>query len=163
MNKIKISVFLCILLLAGCAAPQIKTQEGGAANISTESNFLTVTFKGDVTFDYNSAEVKTELYSEVDRVAGVLTQNPNTYIRIEGHTDSIGSDRYNLDLSKRRANAVKNLLVQFGIDDNRIEVVGLGKTMPITTNETEAGRQKNRRVEIKITPQTHTKQISLLY
>jgi len=76
---------------------------------------------------------------------------------VEGYTDSKGSDTYNMDLSKRRANAVKNLLVQRGVAENRIEVVGFGETMPVATNDTEAGRQKNRRVEIKIAPQTQPK------
>lgn len=218
MNKISLSLFLCVLLLAGCAAsqPQTKTQKGSAygaaggavagavlgqvigrdtkgtligaalgaavggaggygvgkmmdnqekdmrsalassdaAAVSREGNLLAVTFKGDVTFDTNSVEVKRGLYSEIDRVAGVLTQYPDTYIRVEGHTDSIGSNEYNTDLSIRRANAVKNLLVQRGVSGGRIEVVGFGKTMPVATNDTEAGRQKNRRVEIKIAPQT---------
>ena len=76
---------------------------------------------------------------------------------MEGYTDSKGSDTYNMDLSKRRANAVKNLLVQRGVAENRIEVVGFGETMPVATNDTEAGRQKNRRVKIKIAPQTQPK------
>jgi len=76
---------------------------------------------------------------------------------VEGYTDSKGSDTYNMDLSKRRANAVKNLLVQRGVAENRIEVVGFGETMPVATNDTEAGRQKNRRVKIKIAPQTQPK------
>jgi outer membrane protein OmpA-like peptidoglycan-associated protein len=113
-----------------------------------------VTFKGDVTFDTNSAVVKSELNSEIDRVAGILNQYPSTLIRVEGHTDSKGSDALNMDLSKRRANAVRDLLVQRGVAASRIEVIGFGKSMPVATNDTAAGRQRNRRVEIKIAPQT---------
>ncbi len=123
-----------------------------AAAVSREGNLLAVTFKGDVTFDTNSTVVRPGLISEIDRVAGVLNQYPTTLVRVEGHTDSKGSDAYNMDLSNRRANAVKSLLVQRGIADSRIDVVGYGETMPVATNATEAGRQKNRRVEIKIAP-----------
>ena len=125
-----------------------------AAAVSREGNLLAVTFKGDVTFDTNSTEVRPGLYSEINRVAGVLNQYPDTFIRVEGHTDSKGSDEYNMNLSKRRADAVKTLLVQRGVADSRIEVVGFGETMPVATNDTEAGRQINRRVEIKIAPKT---------
>lgn len=125
-----------------------------AAAVKREGNLLSVTFKGDVTFDTNSTEVRPELYTEINRVAGVLNQYPDTLIRVEGHTDNKGSDEYNLDLSKRRANAVKTLLMMRGVADSRIEVVGFGKTMPVATNNTEAGRQMNRRVEIKIAPKT---------
>jgi len=78
-----------------------------------------VTFKGDVTFDTNSAEVRPGLYSEINRVAGELTQYPQTKIRVEGHTDSKGSSEYNLDLSLRRADAVKRLLIQRGVAESR--------------------------------------------
>ncbi len=221
MNKIKISVFLCcILLLIGCAetGTMTKAQQGGlfgaaggtavgailgqaighdskstligaalgaaaggaggygigkmmdnqekamrdalvkseAAAVKREGNLLSVTFKGDVTFDTNSTEVRQELYTEINRVAGILNQYPDTLIRVEGHSDSKGLDEYNMDLSKRRANAVKVLLVMRGVADSRIEVVGFGKTMPVASNDTEAGRQKNRRVEIKIVPKTQT-------
>lgn len=131
-------------------------EESQAATVTREGNLLAVTFKGDVTFDYNSAVVRPGLISEIDRVAKVMTQYPDTLIRVEGHTDSRGSDEYNMDLSKRRANAVKNLIVQRGVAENRIEVVGFGKTMPVATNDTEAGRSKNRRVEIKIAPKTQS-------
>ncbi len=124
-----------------------------AAAVSREGNLLAVTFKGDVTFDSNSAAVRPGLHSEINRVAGVLNQYPSTLVRVEGHTDSRGSNEFNMDLSKRRANEVKNLLVQRGLGDGRIEVVGFGETTPVATNDTEAGRQKNRRVEIKIAPQ----------
>ena len=127
-----------------------------AAAVTREGNLLSVTFKGDVTFDTNSTEVRPELYTEINRVARVLNQYPDTLIRVEGHTDSKGSDEYNMDLSKRRAAAVKTLLSLRGVAETRIEVVGYGKTMPIATNDTELGRQKNRRVEIKIAPKTQT-------
>lgn len=127
-----------------------------AAAVTREGNLLSVTFKGDVTFDTNSAELRPGLYNEINRVAGVLNQYPNTLIRVEGHTDSKGSDEYNMDLSKRRANNVKTLLVMRGVAENRIEVVGYGKIMPVATNDTEAGRQKNRRVEIRIAPKAQT-------
>lgn len=125
-----------------------------AAAVTREGNLLAVTFKGDVTFDTGSAVVRPGLHSEIDRVARVMNQYPNTVIRVEGHTDSRGSDEYNMELSNRRANAVKELLIQRGIAGSRIEVFGFGKTMPVASNDTEAGRQRNRRVEIKIAPQT---------
>lgn len=125
-----------------------------AAAISREGNLLAVTFKGDVTFDTNSTIVKPGLYTEIDRVASVLTRYPQTLIRVEGHTDSVGSESYNMDLSIRRANAVKDLLVQRGVSAARMQAIGFGETMPVATNDTEAGRQRNRRVEIKIAPQT---------
>jgi len=81
-------------------------------------------------------------------------------VRVEGHTDSRGSDQYNQDLSNRRAMAVKNLLVQRGVAIAGFEAVGYGETMPVATMTRGAGRQKNRRVEIKIAPQTQ--QIGLL-
>jgi len=128
-----------------------------AAAVSREGNLLAVTFKGDVTFDTNSTVVRPGLISEISRVAGVLNQYPTTLVRVEGHTDGVGSDAYNMDLSNRRANAVKNLLVQRGVADSRIDIVGYGKTMPVASNDNGAGRQQNRRVEIKIVPQNNNR------
>ena len=125
-----------------------------AASVAREGNMLALTFKGYVTFDTDSSEVRPGLYSEINRVAAVLNQYPETLIMVEGHTDSVGSHEYNMNLSQRRAYAVKTLLVLRGVADNRIEIVGYGETMPVATNDTEAGRQKNRRVEIKIAPKT---------
>jgi len=125
-----------------------------AAAISREGNLLAVTFKGDVTFDTNSTVVKPGLYTEIDRIADVLIRYPQTLIRVEGHTDSVGTEEYNMDLSFRRADSVRDLLVDRGVATSRIQTVGFGETMPVATNATEAGRQLNRRVEIKIAPQT---------
>ncbi len=123
------------------------------ATVTRKGNLLELSFKGDEAFDSGSAVVRKGLYPEIDRVARILSEYPDSVIRIEGHTDSQGSDAYNRDLSTRRANAIKDLLVQRGVSANRIEVAGLGESMPIASNDTVAGRQKNRRVEIKIAPQ----------
>ncbi len=123
-----------------------------AAAVRREGNLLAITLKGDVTFDTNSSTVNPGLYTEIDRISSVLIQYPQTVIRVEGHTDSTGSEGYNMDLSQRRARAVKGLFIQRGVSDSRIKSVGLGESMPVATNATEAGRQMNRRVEIKIAP-----------
>ena len=123
-----------------------------AAAVQREGNLLSVTLKGDVSFDTNSSVVRPGLYGELDRIASVLVQYPQTVIRVEGHTDSVGSEAYNMDLSQRRAEAVRNLLVQRGVAGSRLEVVAFGESLPVATNETEAGRQRNRRVELKIAP-----------
>ena len=123
-----------------------------AAAIKREGNLLAISLKGDLTFDSNSATVRPGLYAELDRIANVLYQYPQTVTRIEGHTDSQGSEDYNLDLSQRRTDTVKNLLTQRGLHSDRVETRAFGETMPIATNDTEAGRQLNRRVEIKIAP-----------
>jgi outer membrane protein OmpA-like peptidoglycan-associated protein len=89
---------------------------------------------------------------KLSKLAGILLAYPGKYrMEIEGHTDSIGSDEYNLRLSESRAGSVQKYLVQAGIDPARILAVrGLGKTAPVATNDTAAGRQMNRRVEIII-------------
>ena len=126
-----------------------------AAAIRREGNLLAVTLKGDFSFDHDSSVVRPGLYSEVDRIANVMLQYPDTVIRVEGHTDSTGTEDYNLELSARRAVAVKNLIVDRGISSSRLETVTYGETRPIATNETEAGRQMNRRVELKIAPRNY--------
>ena len=123
-----------------------------AAAVRREGDLLAITLKGDVTFDYDSAVVRPGLYSELDRIANVLTRYPKTVILVEGHTDSTGSEEYNLNLSQRRADAVKNLIVQRGVSSARIETMAHGESLPIADNSTEAGRAMNRRVEIKVAP-----------
>jgi len=118
-----------------------------AASIQREQNILTATFKGDVMFDFDSSILKPGAYAELDRVAKILNNYPQTSIRVEGHTDSTGSESYNQALSERRAETVQSALVQRGVDPMRIEAVGFGESQPISSDNAT-----NRRVNIVITP-----------
>ncbi|MGQ9816879.1 MAG: OmpA family protein [bacterium] len=102
-------------------------------------------------FDFNSAVIKPESYPVLDDAAKVLIAKPKMRVEIGGHTDSIGSDSYNMTLSYNRANAVKDYLVRYhNIDPSRLEVRGYGETQPVADNRTKSGRDQNRRIEFKI-------------
>jgi outer membrane protein OmpA-like peptidoglycan-associated protein len=123
-----------------------------AAAVRREGDLLAITLKGDVTFDFDSVAVRPGLHSEIDRIAQIMVKYPQTEIMVEGHTDSVGAESYNQRLSERRAEAVKSLLVQQGVDPYRVTTFGYGESRPVATNAEEAGRQLNRRVEIRIKP-----------
>jgi outer membrane protein OmpA-like peptidoglycan-associated protein len=102
-----------------------------------------------VKFDFNQATIKPESETVLKEVGAVLTQDPNLRLRIEGHTDNVGKPAYNLELSKKRAEAVKQYLAdKFQIDAARLTTNGFGDTKPIAKNDTEQGRAQNRRVEL---------------
>ena len=103
---------------------------------------------GDVLFDTGRATLKPGADRTIDRLAQALKDNPNTKVQIEGHTDSVGGDDYNLALSERRAEAVSDALRMRGVPSDRYEEKGLGKDFPVASNSTAEGRQQNRRVEI---------------
>lgn len=105
---------------------------------------------GDVLFDTGRAELKSGAFATLDRLATFLRENPERTLKIEGHTDSVGSDSFNLDLSQRRADAVRGALVDRGLDGSRVDTEGLGKSRPVASNGSAEGRQRNRRVEIVI-------------
>lgn len=107
---------------------------------------LIAVFKSDLMFDSGSAIIKPGGLTELDRVSNVLNQYPNTTVRIEGHTDNVGSEQSNMVLSQNRANSVKNVLIQKGINSNRISAIGFGEGYPISSNQAQ-----NRRVNIVIT------------
>ena len=107
-----------------------------------------VTISLNVEFDTNKAIVKDKYYDEIKRVADFMKEFPDTTAAIEGHTDNIGSAASNQKLSKDRANSVRQYIIdKFGIDGSRLTATGYGLTKPIASNDTEEGRQKNRRVE----------------
>ncbi|MEK6782462.1 MAG: OmpA family protein [Bacteroidota bacterium] len=102
-------------------------------------------------FDFAKATFKQESYNELNKLETMLTQNAGLQIEISGHTDSVGPNEYNKQLSQRRANAVKNFLTSKGIDTRRIKAMGYGEDKPLASNDDNAeGREINRRVEFKV-------------
>ena len=135
------------------AALQQQFARSEAADVRRNADVLAVTFKSDMLFDLNSAALKPGAYSEINRVADVLMQYPQTNVQIAGHTDSSGAEGYNQDLSERRALSVKNALLDQGVSQSRLRAIGFGESQPIADNSTAVGRQLNRRVIVTIAPQ----------
>jgi outer membrane protein OmpA-like peptidoglycan-associated protein len=104
----------------------------------------------DVLFEFDKATLKPGAARSLSSVAEFLRENPQRKITIEGYTDNVGSDAYNMELSQRRADSVRDFLVHNGISGARIAARGLGEEYPVASNETQAGRQQNRRVQIII-------------
>jgi OOP family OmpA-OmpF porin len=108
-----------------------------------------------VEFDFDKDTVRPEYHSDIKKVADFLKKYPQTSAILEGHTDAEGSDEYNLNLSKKRAESIKKYLVdKFGISASRISTKGFGESQPVTTNKTKEGRQQNRRVVADIVTYT---------
>lgn len=103
---------------------------------------------GDVLFDTAQATLKPGAYETIERVAEVLKAEPDRKVTIEGHTDSVGSEEYNMQLSQRRAQAVETALLQRGVNRDQIVATGRGETFPVASNDNAGGRQQNRRVEL---------------
>ncbi|MBS3804470.1 MAG: OmpA family protein [Oleiphilaceae bacterium] len=108
---------------------------------------------GDVLFDLNQAELKPAGEQTIERLAEFMSEYENRRVRVEGYTDSTGDESYNQRLSERRAESVRDALVARGISRDRIETKGFGEEFPVASNDTPAGRQQNRRVEIVISDQ----------
>lgn len=118
--------------------------------IRKEGNNLVLSMPELVLFDFNKYEVKNKVKGSLNTLAKALEENPDIRIKIDGYTDFIGSEGYNLDLSVKRANSIKNYLVNRGVNSSNISIEGYGKQNPIANNATAAGRAKNRRVEFII-------------
>ena len=121
---------------------------GTDVEVTRQGDDLLLNIPSGINFAYNSANVQPQFRATLDKVAGVLADYKETYVDVYGHTDSTGSDSYNQDLSERRARSVADYLSSHGVQDARIATRGFGETQPIASNETEAGRAENRRVEI---------------
>lgn len=109
---------------------------------------------GDVLFDLDKAELKAGGMKSVEKLAAFLREYPERNVMIEGFTDSTGAEDYNQRLSERRANSVRDALLAQGIEQSRIQIRGYGEAYPVATNDTSAGRQQNRRVEVIISDQS---------
>ncbi|MET4895780.1 OmpA family protein [Sphingomonadaceae bacterium jetA1] len=125
---------------------------GTDVQVVRQGDDLLLNLPSGITFAYDSSTVQPQFRQTLDQVSDVLSQYKQTYIDVYGHTDSTGSDSYNQALSERRAVAVADYLTSRGVQAARIGTRGFGKTQPIASNDTDAGRAANRRVEIKIVP-----------
>lgn len=132
------------------------TQRLRASGVSVTrvGNDIILNMPGNVTFATNSSDINARFYEVLNSVAIVLKEYNQTLIDVTGHTDSTGSDQYNLELSQKRANSVANYLMAQGLDGRRFYIVGAGESQPIATNDTPEGREQNRRVEIRLSPLT---------
>ncbi len=127
-----------------------QVDEVGCAKADTVTIVKEILLQGDTNFEFNKAELLPQAYPVLNELAENIKKNPKTRWRIEGHTDAVGSDSYNMDLARRRAESVLNYLLSQGVDRSRLEIVPLGESQPVATNDTQEGRAMNRRVEIKM-------------
>lgn len=122
------------------------------ASVRQDGDATIITLSGEVLFEYDQATLRPTARRRLRAVADALKASPNAMIVVEGHTDSVGSDQYNEQLSQRRAEAVRVFLVEEGVDAARIRAEGRGEAEPVADNDSPEGRANNRRVEIVFTP-----------
>lgn len=125
---------------------------GTDVEVIRQGDDLVLRMPSSITFATDQAAVQPQFRPTLDQVAQVLRDYNQTYVDVYGHTDSTGSESYNMSLSERRANAVRDYLVSRGVESVRLGTRGFGEYQPIAPNDTEEGRAENRRVEIKIVP-----------
>jgi outer membrane protein OmpA-like peptidoglycan-associated protein len=125
---------------------------GSGVDVVRNGDNITLNMPGNITFAFDSSNLQPQFYPVLDNVASTLNEYNQTVIEVAGHTDSVGSDSYNQQLSVQRANSVAAYLSSKGIMQQRMITVGAGETHPVASNDTEAGRAQNRRVEITIVP-----------
>ena len=123
----------------------------GDAEVRREGEGIVIIFKDKVLFDFDRADLGSPAKTNLEKLSNILKKYPDTNIEIIGHTDDKGTNKYNQDLSERRAVSVSNYLNSLGITSNRLTTKGMGETDPKVANDTEANRAENRRVEFVIT------------
>ena len=128
--------------------------EKTGVSVTRIGNNITLNMPGNITFATNSADLNAGFFQVLNSVALVVNEFNQTVIEVAGHTDNTGGDQYNQQLSERRAGAVAAYLGTRSVRSDRIITVGMGETRPVATNDTETGRQSNRRVELTLVPLT---------
>lgn len=133
-------------------AKQLEQQMAGTGVIVTPNanGNIDLVMPGNITFSFDDAALSSNFMPTLDKLASTMNQYNQNSITIAGHTDSKGAASYNMDLSRKRAYAVANYLTARGVASNRIQVVAYGQSRPIADNNTDYGRQQNRRVELTI-------------
>src|SRR5436190_22716355 len=126
--------------------------QGTGVSVTRSGDDLILNMPGNITFKTASADLNSNFFKVLDSVSLVLKEFDKTLIDVEGHTDSDGSDEYNQQLSQNRANSVGSYLQSHGVNQQRVVALGAGETRPIAPNTTAAGKQQNRRVELKLQP-----------
>lgn len=126
--------------------------QGTGVSVTRNGDDLILNMPGNVTFKTASADLNSDFFKVLDSVSLVLKEYDKTLIDVEGHTDSDGSTEYNQQLSQNRANAVGSYLESHGVNSQRVVATGAGESRPIASNSTAAGKQQNRRVELKLQP-----------
>ena len=125
-------------------------QTVAGAEVTRVGEGLVVTFESGLLFDFDSDQLRAESKKNLDNLAKSLSDFGDSKLLLVGHTDDVGTDTYNLDLSRRRAAAVADYLISRGVPAARIATSGRGESEPIAPNDSDADRQKNRRVEVAI-------------
>jgi outer membrane protein OmpA-like peptidoglycan-associated protein len=128
--------------------------EGTGVSVTRMGDNITLNLPSSITFALNSADLNGQFYNALDGVSMVLKEYDKTVVEVAGHTDSSGSDQYNQALSERRAQSVAGYLSSHGVKTQRLITIGAGEGHPVASNDTEAGRAANRRVELTIVPVT---------
>ena len=131
-------------------AKKLEDDLGGTATVERVGEGIKLTFDNQLLFDFGKTDLKERNRHDLEKFAETLKTYPDTDLLIVGHTDNVGSEKFNLTLSKNRANAVSTELKYFGVARSRISIKGKGENQPAVSNTTEENRSKNRRVEIGI-------------
>ncbi|MEN9503312.1 MAG: hypothetical protein RI964_2597 [Pseudomonadota bacterium] len=126
--------------------------QGTGVQVQRQNDNIVLTMPDAITFDFGQADVKPQFNGVLNNLANTLNQFPQTRIQIAGHTDNVGSDASNLQLSQARANSVRGYLSSVGVAPARMQAVGYGESRPIADNSSDYGRAQNRRVEITLIP-----------
>jgi outer membrane protein OmpA-like peptidoglycan-associated protein len=130
-------------------AAEIERDIAGA-RVERVGEGIKITFSSGIMFDVDRAVLKDQYKGEISELATILNKYEDTNILLEGHTDSTGTEEYNLELSKKRSQSVANYLATQNVNPTRFTIMGYGESQPIASNETSEGRSQNRRVEVAI-------------